>query len=65
MAGGKRYETCYGYGHNFRECENECVYYGERHKGICPVCPERYPKADVEARARSIELIRERTAREK
>lgn len=66
MASGKRCETCYGYGHAFRECENECVYCRKHHKGgVCPVCPEFYPKADQEARAESLENIRARTAQEK
>lgn len=66
MASGKRCETCYGYGHEFRECENECVYCRGFHKGgICPVCPEFYPQADEKARVEGLENIRARTVQEK
>jgi hypothetical protein len=66
MVDSKVCETCYGDGHDFRECVNECVYCRKHHNGgICPDCPELYPRVDGEAGARVLENIRKETAEQK
>ena len=63
MDDDKRCETCYTFGHDFLQCENECVYCGKHHsRSVCPVCPEFYPKADPGSRARGLEIARQRAA---
>jgi hypothetical protein len=63
MGDDKRCETCYKFGHDFLQCENECVYCRKHHsRGICPVFPEFYPKADPDSRTRGLENMREKTA---
>jgi hypothetical protein len=66
VGGGKRCDTCFGYGHDFLQCENECVTCRKHHNGgVCPVAPEYYPKANADDRARSLESMQERIDHER
>ena len=66
MDDDKRCETCYTFGHDFLQCENECVYCRKHHsRSVCPICPEFYPKADPDSRARGHENAHKRATQER